>query len=163
MDVDDDGGDVEDEQLRLLLSALPSASDPIDGHCAELLAAVVAISPREKYTQRGTLLMGHARAIKCERAKAFNAVAPHIEERIQRFHEDYAIRADDRIQLDETRPVKLKGTGRWRQWLPAAVLRASWGLRPRRRVALKPKHRIRVKSPAGPHHSAPTVASARTI
>jgi hypothetical protein len=154
--------DALDAQLGDLLAALPEVADPLDAQLADILAAAHAVRPRERYTQRGTLLLDHARQIKSERSQSRKTVAPHILDRIERFHQDYAVRSDDRIELAETSPAKSPGTGKWRQWLPAAILRCCWGLRPRRRVPKKVRRRVRVKSkPTGPHRSAPTTASAR--
>ena len=154
--------DPAENQLIELLQALPAAVDPEDVLLGDVLAAARAARGKERYRQRGELLRKRARDIKAERSRNRQVAAPRILERIERFHADYAVRSDDLINLAEASPAKSPGPGTWRRWLPAAILRCAWGLRPRRRLAKKVRRRIRVKRKSkGPHYSAPTTASVR--
>jgi hypothetical protein len=75
---------------------------------------------------------------------------------------DYAVRTDGHIDVTETRPQRVKGTGRYRHWLPSAILRCCWGLRPRPRSRCKTRTRCTTKQPP-PTKPSPLVASARCI
>eukprot|EP00974_Lingulodinium_polyedra_P065152 6298668-Lingulodinium_polyedra.AAC.1 len=103
----------DDDALRLIVAAAqtdgPAPPSP-DDDLGVLLQAVAAIVPKEKYTQRGNLLCSHARLVKEHRKRArVQPVAPHITNRIQRFHADYAIREEDKIMIDQVKPEKQKG------------------------------------------------------
>jgi hypothetical protein len=76
--------------------------------------------------------------------------------------QDFAVRQEDTIDPSEKKPQKVKGRGSYKRWLPAAILRACWGLKPRTREVARPRYRIKKKSKCRPHTTAPTVGSART-
>ena len=67
-------------------------------------------------------------------------VAPHVVEHIQECNRDHAVRPQDLIDLSQRAPLKVRGKGTYRTWLPEAMQRAAWGLRPRHRT-LKRKPR----------------------
>lgn len=151
-----------DDELANIINAAQGleAHDLDDGLGAVLEAARRAI-PKEQYKQRGTLLMSHARQIlSLQRKSRPSPIAPHVQERINRFHADYAVREEDRIVVEERRPAKQKGRGNYRHWLPDAILRCCWGLRPRAR-ALAKRRRLRAKQ--APRPTAPSAASARNF
>eukprot|EP00972_Heterocapsa_arctica_P090693 13381751-Heterocapsa_arctica.AAC.1 len=50
-------------------------------------------------------------------------IVPHVQARIDRANEQYAIRRHDVINPSERKPVKVKGKGKHRHWVPPAVLR----------------------------------------
>ena len=139
-----------------------------DDELGAIIAAVRPFESREKFKQRGELLMSHARRVRKERRQGLGrlltvlscfervliAIAPladlvveridqgqmataslaeHVADRINRFHDDYAIRAGDTIAVEERALQKVAGRGGYQRWLPAAVLRCCWGLRPRPR------------------------------
>ena len=94
---------------------------------------------------------------------------------IQRYNEDHAKTKEDAIQLHSSegsiaesgRGTRKKGsgTGSWKQWLPAALLRVCWGKRPRERVAQKVQKRMRLlKKTRTPkvRGAAPTASSTRS-
>ncbi len=58
-------------------------------------------------------------------------LAEHVLARLEKYRRDYAVRHDELINLDERRPVSVKGAGKYRRWLPEALLRVCWGLRPK--------------------------------
>ena len=57
-----------------------------------------------------------------------------MENKIAKYHMDYAVRNDDIISIKEKKQTKCRGTGAYKAWLPEAILRCCWGLRPCRRT-----------------------------
>ena len=117
--VQDDGvGDV----LRLVREACPATA--------------------ERYERRGELLCSHMRAVKAaRRSTGSQQVASHVQERIEKMNADYAVRAEDHIDVTETRPQRMVGPGSWKHWLPSAILRCCWGL------GLRPRSRCKTRTP----------------
>eukprot|EP00974_Lingulodinium_polyedra_P103580 10027910-Lingulodinium_polyedra.AAC.1 len=60
-------------------------------------------------------------------------VAPHVLAKIVVHNEDWAKTEEGIIDLTQRRPLRLKGSGKYRQWIPPALQRVCWGLRPRPR------------------------------
>jgi hypothetical protein len=153
-----------DDELAALGAALGIA-----GHAAELhdtddeLAAVLDAAPRhqERYRRRGALLAAHMRAVKHARGRRVLHLAPHVLERIDAHNERHAVRAEDVIDVTEKRRPLIKGKGAWKQWVPAAIQRVSWGTKPIKRVLKKPSRRLRRKQPRAAM-VATSAASART-
>ena len=128
-----------------------------------VLRLVREACPAERYKRRGELLCSHMRAVKAaRRSTGSQQVASHVQEQIEKMNADYAVRTDDHIDVTETRPQRVKGTGRYRHWLPSAILRCCWGLRPRPRSRCKTRTRCTTKQPP-PTKPSPLVASARCI
>jgi hypothetical protein len=81
--------DPVDEALRALLSAIPGSRDDAAMDC--VIDGLRQHRSPEKYVQRGTLLLRHARAIKCEKSKQKGPqIAAHVAEKLLRYHEDMA-------------------------------------------------------------------------
>jgi hypothetical protein len=144
-------------QLLLLEGAgLAAAADDggdSDAELADIIAAARHAEP--KFEQRGCLLTRHMRGVK----KALNTsavvkVAPHVERRIEYHNMNLAIRASDIIDVSEKKEPIVRGKGKYRHWLPAALQRVCWGLKP-----LRIRIRVRGKRP---HVAAPSSASLRT-
>ena len=103
------------------------------------------------------------RAVKAaRRSTGSQQVASHAQERIEKMSADYAVRAEDHIDVTETRPQRMVGTGSWKHWLPSAILRICWGLRPQPRGRCKTHTRCTTKQPP-PTKPSPLVASARCM
>lgn len=159
--------------------------DPFDADCDRLLDSVEAALPSDtgadsdaeigimlehvaqaqdrfgRYQQRGRLLLCMARKCKALKAKR-QPVPAHVLQRIRVHNEDMAKTREDLIDLSEKKPAKYRGTGAYKHWVPAAIQRVCWGLRPRKRICKKkrPQKRIRGKR-AVTHVAAPAVMSAR--
>ena len=73
----------------------------------------------------------HMRRVKLAKGKTSHTVAQHVLERICRHNEQHAVRSDDVIDIAERKPTKVKGKGAYQRWLPQALQRVCWGLRPR--------------------------------
>jgi len=142
-------------------SGASGPEDPLDA----ILTGIKLATPPEQYKRRGSLLTAHMRCIKAHRRRARGPViAEHIKLRISNFHRDYAIRACEKICLEETKPVPEKGKGVFRRWLPEAVLRACWGLRVKQRLVARATRRpLRAKTGQRPRMASPSVASARNF
>ena len=54
-------------------------------------------------------------------------VAPHVLGKIAAANKNYAVRARDRIDVEEKAPHKTKGRGKYKRWLPEAVARCCFG------------------------------------
>jgi hypothetical protein len=155
----------EDAALADIINAVHLLEPPDlhDQQMEAIIDAVQEIAVPEKYVRRGTLLLKHARAIKKERSQNRSVLPPHVLERLERLHQDFVVRQDELVDLSETKPVQIRIAGRYKCWPPSAILRFCWGLRARRRSALKPRTRIVKKQPASRHQSAPTTASSRIL
>ena len=157
-------GDADsDDEFAALLGAVRAAEPRADSddELAAVLGAARAATPREQYRRRGPLLADHMRQLKASKRGAPTPIAEHVQTRIQYANEEWAVRHADHVDVTEKRPVKVRGAGNYRNWLPPAILRVCWGFRPRPQLALLPKRRARQKQPPG--QAAPTVASARCI
>ena len=145
-----------DHELDAVVQGVHALLPPADSddELNTLTELVRNTSPKEKYKRRGELLTAHMRAVK--KAKGSTAagsgpaaVAKHVLERIDRMNADYAVRAEDSIDVGAACPQRTSGRGAWKRWLPQAILRACWGLRPRRR-ARQVRLRVRTKTKPPP-------------
>ena len=88
-----------------------------------------------------------ARSLKLARQKKAAGV---LRERslVKRYNGRHAKTAEELINLDERKRPVQKGTGNYKQWLPAALLRICWGIKPERRTRKKrlPPTRLRKRS-----------------
>ena len=161
--------DVDIEGVLSAAAALPraAAEDDSDHDLADVLAAVSSLDmQRAQFARRSHLLMKHARACKeLARAKRGLQVADHVLQRIEVHNQDMAKTREDIIDVTEKVPVKHRGKGSYRHWVPSALLRVCWGLKPRLRILKNATHRPRRRLQGKrcvPRAVAPTVASART-
>ena len=86
--------------------------------------------------------MEHARNQKIIAALArqrLSAVPLHVLQQIDSHNERFVVRRADRIVVSRA-PVKVRGKGQWRKWMPRAILRVCFGrgwCRSRRRIKCK--------------------------
>lgn len=154
-----------DDELADVVEVVRALGDDAtyDDGIGDVLRRVREACPAERYKRRGELLCNHMRAVKAaRRSAAFPQVASHVQERVKRMNADYAVRAEDHIDFSEKRPKRIPGRGRWRHWLPAAILRCCWGLRPQPRSLCRARARCTTKRPP-PTKPSPLVASARCV
>ena len=159
-----------DDDIGVVLDAVPAsplASQSLAGESDEemgLVLNLVADSGRrlERYERRGHLLMRMLRHRKQLIGQVrIGRIAPHVLDRIAVHNADYANTASDVIDLSQRRPLKVKGPGKYRVWIPAAVQRCSWGFRPRQKILKRPR-RVRLRGKQ-PQFVSPTVPSGRTV
>ena len=161
--------DVDIAGILSAAAALPraAAEDDSDHDLGDVLAVVNSLDmQRARFARRSHLLMKHARACKeLARAKRGLQVADHVLQRIEVHNQDMAKTREDIIDVTEKVPVKHRGKGSYRHWVPSALLRVCWGLKPRQRILKiathRPRRRLQGKR-CVPRAVAPTVASART-
>ena len=151
-----------DDELGAMLAAAPPspAAADSDDDIAFLVDAVAAQDMAEdRYAFRGHRLCRMMRERKGLIGQARpGKVAPHVLANIAAANADWAKTEENLIDLTQRKPPRLKGRGKYRQWIPAALQRACWGLRPRPRVAKKVKRR-RAALPRRRVAPAPTVTS----
>ena len=90
-----------------------------------------------------------------------------ISNLIRRYNEEFAKTAEEIIDLDMQKLRPTKGRGSYKKWLPSALLRASWGSKPRRRTVasntLMRRLRRKTSGVKTPTVAAPTVSSTRAF
>eukprot|EP00969_Alexandrium_andersonii_P300980 13306611-Alexandrium_andersonii.AAC.1 len=98
-----------------------------------VLSAAAAL-PAERFARRGPLLAQHMRSRKAVlRLERQGKLAPHVQSLVRVYNEDVAKTFSDVIDPMQRKPVQVKGPGLYRRWLPSALQRACWGLRPRQK------------------------------
>ena len=151
--MDGDGG------FGAVVDALLRAHAPEDDGPA-LVEALRHHAPKETYVFRGTLLASHMRQLKRTKRASSGPIPPETaKQRIDRYHREFAVRPEDRLDVR-----RVQGKGNYKKWLPSAMLRACWGLRPKTYKPPKkqrPRKRQRRKAPVPTNVVAPTVDSCR--
>jgi hypothetical protein len=150
-----------DDDLATVLAEATAATRDSDDDLAAVCAEASSLAPVARFAYRSGLLTRHMRAMRaCNVTARAVVIAPHVQARIERANEQYAVRGHDVIDPSEKKPAKVKGRGKYRHWVPPAVLRVCWGLRPPR-----PRHPVRRLSKKQPLHRSitPTVTSTNTF
>ena len=126
--------DDDDVAMDVLLgaAAVAAAGQEADDDSDEVgMAALLKharVAREERFVRRSGLLCKHMRAVKRARGRADAVqVAHHVAAKIAKHNSAHAIRREDIIDVHERRPRRLRGSGKWRAWLPSAILRACWG------------------------------------
>lgn len=145
-------------------SSGPSMPAPPDSD--DDLAVVVrecrAAGERDRPAQRGFLHTKIAR-----RGKALASIArrpmlaPHVRQLIRVYNEDNARTREDVLDVFQTKLVRVRGSGKYKCWLPTACQRACWGQPARPRIARKPRKRL-VRKTSARTTVDPYIASTRT-
>ena len=151
------GSDSDLDALAELLKPLDNSDDDIDN----VISAALPL-PVERYARRGHLLAAFMRERKKSRGlQRGGNVAAHTQSLIDISNEDLAKSEEQVISINARRPVKIRGRGAYKCWLPEALQRACWGLRPRPRQNKKPRNRITRKGKLKTRAAVPTTMSAR--
>lgn len=116
---------------------------------------------RERYSQRGDLLCSHMRGVKKAYGKRVpTSIAEHVKQKIESMNANHAVVQNDVICVEEKRPVRVRGSGLYRRWLPQALQRVCWGRRPAVPEPA-PRQRVRRKQRFKKPVAAPTASSAK--
>lgn len=87
----------------------------------------------ERFRRRGSLLAHHMRAVKHAKGRRPKSLPEHVRAAVARMNARHAVRAGDVVDVDlRGRPKVVRGRGAWKRWLPTAILRACFGIRPPR-------------------------------
>ena len=100
--------------------AMPPASAEASGSLAVVVASVQHLVPAQKGTTWSFKMLYR------KELKAKAKVPGHAQKKIARYNANTATRRADQICLQRKRPV-IKGRGKYKSWLPNALLRACWG------------------------------------
>ena len=148
-----------DDDLDAMFVALSADSSDSD-NALDQVVQLAAPLRTERFAQRGVFLCKHMRISKKSRVLSHTGpVAQHTMQTIDRCNADWAKTAEDVIDLSLRKPLRITGKGAYKRWLPSAIQRACWGLRPRPRICKRPPRRIHKKRPA--QVPAPTTMSTR--
>ena len=94
-------------------------------------------------------------------------VSLRVRRLVERYSGRHANTEEELINLDERKRSIQQGRGAYKRWLPAALLRVCWGLRPERRPRKKwlPATRLRSKSSlsAASQKRAPAAVAAASL
>ena len=134
---------------------------------ADIDAVTFALEELERtgpdFKKRGKGLTKYMRACKKTNAGNKDKLAKHVQDQIKTHNVEHAKSKRDLIIPEERKPRTIPGKGVYKQWLPEALQRACWGLRPLVRAPKKPRkavRRIRGKQAAA-HMPAPSTGSSR--
>ena len=161
-----DGFDADAEHILAAVDAGVKSDADSDAELDTLCQIVKSSHKTTAFKQRGAELLRVARMAKTlKHLKRAPKVAPHVAQRIEKHNRSFAKTLEDHIDLQEKRPVKIKGRGAYKRWLPSALLRACWGPRNTKRVCQRPKlsdAKHRRAPDALPSSVGPTSASTRS-
>ena len=146
--------------LDLLQASIPvHASNEDDGTDALLDVLRHSSALSACFVRRSSLLTRHMRGVKRAWGKAKGlSLAPHVLDRIRKHNRDHAVRPCDVIDVTEKKRKVVKGRGKYRFWMPSAILRVCFGKRLRANLIVQ----RRVRGKRNPHFVvAPTAASTR--
>ena len=117
-----------------------------------MLACVVATAARGWCGPASPALLRKAMGKKTGRK-----VANHVMAKVHKYNTRCAVRVSDVIDIEEKKKTKIRGKGKSHLWLPTAVQRVCWGVRP-----LKQRRRT-AKTPPANDWCAPSAGSMRGL
>lgn len=153
--------DSANEVLALLRPHRPAVGgddDPDDG--VHFLLEQAAKARRPHFKRRSSLLTYHMRTVKrALKRRRTGQVAPHVLHHIRMHNAVHAVRTSDFIDVNEKKPKRVKGKGKYKCWLRPAILRVCWGKRPKAELVCRRRRRGKQNPNAV---TAPTAASSST-